>query len=75
MGVMGVARMSSYEEGSPEQLAYLAGIERERIRLTKVLNTYHKRFCEGLIEDHPECKKTMEIRYLYEFIEESKTLK
>lgn len=67
--------MSRYEEGSEAEAIFQEGAESERTRLMKVLNTYHKRFCEGLIEDHADCKKTMEIRYLYEFINETRTLK
>lgn len=63
-----------YEEGSPEAAAYETGLEAERTRLRKVLDKYHKTFCGGDILDH-DCTKTMEIRYMYEFVTEARSLK
>lgn len=63
-----------YEEGSPEAEAYSAGIEAERTRLRKVLDKYHKTFCGGDMLEH-DCTKTMEIRYMYEFVTEARSLK
>lgn len=63
-----------YEEGSPEGIAYEAGLESERTRLRKVLDKYHKTFCGGDILDH-DCTKTMEIRYMYDFVVEARSLK
>lgn len=72
---MGVAVMSNkYEEGSPEAIAFEEGAEVERNRLRKVLDKYHKTFCGGDILDH-ECTKTMEIRYMYDFVVEARSLK
>ena len=70
-----VAVSNKYEEGSPEDLAYNEGVDSERARLLKVLNKYHSTFCSGELSDHMNCDKTMQIRYLYEFIAESRKLK
>jgi hypothetical protein len=63
-----------YEEGTSDFLAYEAGIEAERARLRKVLEKYHKTFCSGDLSDHA-CDKTMQIRYLYDFVVETRSLK
>jgi hypothetical protein len=65
---------NAYEEGTPEHLAFEAGVEDERIRLRKVLEKYHKTFCSGDLSDHA-CDKTMQIRYLYDFVVETRSLK
>jgi len=77
MHVMGVVEMNKnpYEEGTPEYDIFEAGIALERNRLLKVLDKYHHTFCGGPLENHPECTKTMEIRYLFDFMSGTKTLK
>lgn len=71
---MGVVGMNKYEEGTPEFLTFEAGREAERVRLIKVVEKYHKTFCQGTLEDH-ECDKTMKIKYLYDYVVESRSLK
>jgi hypothetical protein len=63
-----------YEEGTSDFLIYEAGVEAERTRLRKVLEKYHKTFCGGDMLDH-DCTKTMEIRYMYDFVVETRSLK
>lgn len=65
---------SNYEEGTPEYEAYEAGVAAERARLRKVLEKYHKTFCGGELSEH-DCDKTMQIRYLYDFVVETRSLK
>lgn len=65
---------NKYEEGTPEYLAFEEGLEAERVRLLKVLEKYHRTFCTGDLSDH-ECSKTMQIKYLYDYIIESRSLK
>jgi len=72
---MDVAMKNNYEEGSAEHTAFEEGIQAERDRLLKVLNKYHTTFCEGELSEHEDCQKTMQIRYLYEFAAEKRTLK
>lgn len=71
---MVVAMKNEYEEGTSEYLAFEAGISAERARLQKVLEKYHKTFCGGELSDH-DCDKTMQIRYLYDFVVETRSLK
>jgi len=66
---------NSYEKGSAEYSAFEQGATAERTRLLKVINKYHTTFCIGELSEHEECEKTMQIRYLYEFATESRTLK
>jgi hypothetical protein len=63
---------NTYEEGTPEYEAFEAGVSSERERMMKVINVYHKRFGEGEIS---ESKSTMELRYIYEFVNASRTTK
>ena len=66
-----------YEDGTPEDLIFEEGVQAERDRLLAVLNKYHRTFCkEGSeLAEHMDCVKTMQIRYLYEFVAETKTVK
>lgn len=66
-----------YEDGTPESVIFEEGVQAERARLLSVMNKYHKTFCKSGSElsDHVDCDKTMQIRYLYEFVSESKTVK
>lgn len=72
MGAMGVVMKNKFTEGTPEFEAFEAGIEAERTRLRKILEKYHKTFGSGSME---ESTTKMEIRYIYEFISEIRTLK
>lgn len=74
MDVMVAVASNMYEEGTPEYSAFEGGVEAERTRLIKIVEKYHRTFCNGDITDH-DCDKTMQLRYLYEFVTESKTLK
>ena len=74
MDVMVAVAKNIYEEGTPEYKAFEAGIQAERARVIKIVEKYHRTFCNGDLTDH-ECDKTMQIRYLYQFVTESKTLK
>lgn len=65
---------NTYEEGTPEYEAFEAGVGSERARILKIVEKYHRTFCNGEITDH-DCDKTMQIRYLHEFVTESRTLK
>lgn len=69
-----VMSKNTYEEGTPEYSAFEQGVEAERARIIKIVEKYHRTFCNGDLTDH-ECDKTMQMRYLYEFVTESKTLK
>jgi hypothetical protein len=66
---------NTYKEGSAEHTAFEQGSLAERTRLLKVINKYHTTFCQGELSEHDDCTKTMQIRYLYEFATESRTLK
>lgn len=61
-----------YEEGTPEYEAFNAGVESERIRLKKVLEKYHQTFGKG---DITQSDAKMEIRYLYDYVAETRSLK
>lgn len=63
---------NTYEEGTPEYEAFEAGVSAERERMMKVLKVYHQRFGKGEIA---ESESTMQIRYVYEFVNESRKLK
>ena len=67
-----VVSKNIYEEGTPEFEAFEAGVEAERTRLNKVLAVYHKRFGQGEIN---ESETAMQIRYMYEYVNESRSLK
>ncbi len=66
-----------YEPDTPEDAFFEEGVQAERARLLAVLNKYHRTFCknENELADHMDCDKTMQIRYLYEFVAETKTVK
>jgi hypothetical protein len=66
-----------YEDGTPEDVLFEEGVQAERDRLLAVLNKYHRTFCKNGSElsEHLDCDKTMQIRYLYEFVAEVKTVK
>lgn len=73
MGAMGVVVSKNiYEQGTPEYDAFEAGVEAERIRLNKVLAVYHKRFGSGELK---ESETAMQIKYMYDYVNESRTLK
>ena len=73
MDVMGVVLVNSYTEA--EELAFAAGIEHERNRLIKIFDLYHKTFCEGSMADHPECEKSMNIKYIHQYLTEKSSLR
>lgn len=75
MGVVQLSKKNPFEVGTAEYQIFEDGVAYERARLMKVLERYHDMFCGGPLEKHLDCVKTMEIRYLYDFISESKTLK
>lgn len=66
-----------YEADTPEDVIFEEGVQAERDRLLAVLNKYHRTFCKDGSElaDHMGCDKTMQLRYLYEFVAEVKTVK
>lgn len=72
MDVMVAVAKNTYEEGTPEYEAFEAGVKSERERMMKVLNVYHQRFGEGEIS---ESESTMQIRYVYEFVNAVRTTK
>lgn len=63
---------NTYEEGTPEYEAFEAGVEAERTRLKKVLEKYHQTFGQG---DITQSNAKMEIRYLYDYVLETRSLK
>lgn len=63
---------NTYEEGTPEYEAFNAGAESERIRLKKVLEKYHQTFGKG---DITQSDSQMQIRYLYDYVAETRSLK
>ena len=69
---MVVVMKNKYEEGTPEYEAFEAGVAAERLRLRKILEKYHNTFGSGHIE---ESSTKMEIRYMYDYIIESRSLK
>lgn len=71
---MGVAQLSKnkFEEGTPEYEAFEAGVAAERLRLRKILEKYHNTFGSGNVEDS---STKMEIRYMYDYVNESRSLK
>lgn len=69
---MGAVMKNKYEEGTPEHEAFLAGVDAERLRLRKVLEKYHQTFGKGTIT---ESDAKMEIRYLYDYVLETRPLK
>lgn len=64
-----------YEPDTPEDALFEEGVQAERARLLSVMNKYHNTFCDGDLADHEDCQKTMQIRYLYDFVAETKTVK
>ena len=73
MGATGVVMAKNkYEEGTPEYEAYELGVREEQDRMLKVLKVYHQRFGEGDLKDSTE---TMQIKYLYDYIMETRSLK
>ena len=67
-----VMSKNKYEEGTPEYKAFEEGVEAERTRLVKILTKYHQTFGSG---DITESETTMQIKNLYEFATEARTLK
>lgn len=63
---------NTYEEGTPEYEAFEAGVSAERERMMKVIKVYHQRFGDG---DIAESESTMQIRYVYEFVNAARTTK
>lgn len=61
-----------YEEGTSEYEVFEAGIQAERLRLRKILEKYHTTFGSGNIT---ESSTKMEIRYMYDYVNESRSLK
>jgi len=72
MGAMDVAMKNKYDEGTPEHEAFLEGVDAERLRLRKVLEKYHQTFGQGEIS---QSTAKMEIRYLYDYVLETRPLK
>tara|TARA_B110000503_G_scaffold62879_1_gene99499 strand:+ start:688 stop:897 length:210 start_codon:yes stop_codon:yes gene_type:complete len=68
-------KKNNHEEGTLEYEAFNEGVQAERDRLLSVINKYHRTFCSGDLSEHEDCTKTMQIRYLYDFATETKTLK
>lgn len=61
-------------EGTPEEnIAYEKGIADERERMLKILKKYHSTFGAG--EDVSESTTVMQVKYMYNFIIESRPLK
>jgi hypothetical protein len=58
-----------YPEGDPNYEVFMEGVAAERSRLEKILQSYHKMFGTGLIE---ESTAMMEIRNVYDFIIEKR---
>jgi hypothetical protein len=78
MDAMGVVvSKNKYEKDTAEYQIFEEGVQAERDRLLSVLNKYHRTFCKdgSELSDHLACDKTMQIRYLYEFVAETKTVK
>jgi len=63
---------NTYEEGTPEYEAFEAGVQAERTRLMKVLEKYHRTFGTGNLE---ESETTMQLKYMYDYVNESRSLK
>jgi hypothetical protein len=63
---------NKYDEGTSEYDAFEAGVAAERARFLKILEKYHQTFGSG---DIAESTTKMEIRYVYEFAAEKRTLK
>jgi hypothetical protein len=61
-----------FAEGTPEYEAFEAGIQAERLRLRKILEKYHTTFGSG---DINQSSTKMEIRYMYDYVNESRSLK
>ena len=76
MHVMGVVQLSSsknpYDVGTPEYEIFENGIKAERLRLRKILEKYHTTFGSGEIT---ESDMKMEIRYMYDYVNETRSLK
>ena len=67
-----VMSKNTYEEGTPEYEAFEAGVQAERTRLMKVLEKYHRTFGTGNLE---ESETTMQLKYMYDYVNESRSLK
>lgn len=67
-----VMSKNKYEKDTPEYDAYELGVNDEQERMLKVLKVYHQRFGEGDLKDSAE---TMQIKYLYDYIMETRSLK
>ncbi len=63
---------NTFEEGTPEFDAFEAGVAAERERLVKILERYHNTFGEGDLKDSTT---KMEIKYMYQFATEARSLK
>lgn len=60
-------------EGTPEEMAaFEKGVATERERFLKILKKFHENFGSG---DIAESTTMMEIRYMYNFIMETRPLK
>lgn len=60
-------------EGTPEEMiAFEKGVAAERERFLKILKKFHENFGSGPIEDS---NAAMEIRYMYNFIMDTRPLK
>jgi hypothetical protein len=63
---------NAFAEGTPEYEAFEAGVQAERLRLRKILEKYHTTFGTGDIQTSAT---KMEIRYIYDYINEARSLK
>lgn len=51
-----------------ENLAFDAGVDHEKSRVLKIFDRYHEAVCEGRLEDHPGCEKSMSLKYIYQYL-------
>jgi hypothetical protein len=58
-----------YPEGDPNYEIFMQGVAAERVRLEKIILSYHQMFSTGKIE---ESTAMMEIRNMYDFIVEKR---
>jgi hypothetical protein len=63
--------MNNYNES--DKVAFDAGVQDERARIKKIFDRYHQAICHGVMEDHPDCEKSMSLKYIYEYLTEKQT--
>lgn len=68
-----MATLAKFSGTPEEETAYQKGVEDERERMLKILKKFHSTF--GKEEDIAESTTSMSVKYMYNFIVESRPVK